>query len=72
MALSDAIAIRARHPAPVQTAVVVALSAAFLLGGVIYMEHIPDVGNAETCETGRFGDLPVPCCQIQSNPTGPC
>jgi hypothetical protein len=72
VALSDAIAIRTRHPAPVRTAVVVALSGAFLLGGVIYMEHIPDVGNAETCETGRFGDLPVPCCQIQSNPAGPC
>ncbi len=70
--LSDAIAIRARRPAPVRTAVVVALSGAFLLGGMIYMEHRPDVGDAQTCETGRFGDLPLPCCQVQANPTGPC
>jgi hypothetical protein len=72
VALSDAIAIRARRSAPLRTAIVVAASGAFLLGGIIYMEHIPDVGDATTCETGRFGDLPVPCCQVQSNPSGPC
>jgi hypothetical protein len=72
VALSDAIAIRARRPAPLRTAVVVVASSAFLLGGLIYMEHRPDVGNATTCETGFFGDLPVPCCQVQSDPMGPC
>jgi hypothetical protein len=72
VALLHAIAIRARRSAPVRTAVVVVASGAFLLGGIIYMEHIPDVGDATTCETGRFGDLPVPCCQVQADPSGPC
>lgn len=70
--LSDAVTIKARRPAPVRTAVVVVLSSAFLLGGMYYMEHRPDVGDAQTCETGRFGDLPLPCCQVQANPMGPC
>jgi hypothetical protein len=72
VALSDAIAIRVRRSAPLRTAVVVVASSALLLGGLMYMEHLPDVGDATTCETGRFGDLPVPCCQVQANPSGPC
>jgi len=71
--LSDAISIRVQRNAPVRTAAVVALGGAFLLGGMYYMEHQPDVNaSAQTCETGRFGDLPVPCCQLEAMPTTPC
>jgi hypothetical protein len=72
VALADAVEIRAQRAAPVRTAMVVAATGAVLIGGMMYMEHLPDVGDATTCETGRFGDLPVPCCQVQANPQGPC
>ena len=71
--LSDAVSLRVKRNAPVRTAAIVAISGAVLLGGMYYMEHQPDVNaSAQTCETGRFGDLPVPCCQLEAMPTTPC
>ncbi|HUK21112.1 MAG TPA: hypothetical protein VLV45_06090 [Gemmatimonadales bacterium] len=73
VALSDAVSLRVKRNAPIRTAAVVAISGAVLLGGMYYMEHQPDVNaSAQTCETGRFGDLPVPCCQLEAMPSTPC
>jgi len=71
--LSDGVSLRVKRNAPIRTAAVVAISGAVLLGGMYYMEHQPDVNaSAQTCETGRFGDLPVPCCQLEAMPSTPC
>ena len=68
MPLAQATDIRTRAPAPGRTAVVAATASAVLLGSFLYFGNRSYVGgNAQTCSTGIFGDLPVACCRVQLN-----
>jgi len=68
MPLADAKVIRTREPAPAKTAAVAAAAGAVALGSFLYFGNRSYVGgNAQTCETGIFGDLPVACCRVQVN-----
>lgn len=68
MPLEQATAIRTRTPAPARTAIVAASAGAFTLAAFLYFGNRSYVGgNAQTCNTGIFGDLPVACCRVQLN-----
>jgi hypothetical protein len=74
--LAETTAIRAREPAPLRTAAVVILAGAATFGGLWYMEHRPDVGDAQVCTNGVLdmgvspGSQYIPCCLVLG--TNPC
>ena len=68
MPLSQATTIQTRRPAPARTAAVAAAVGGLTLASFLYFGNRSYVGgNAQTCETGIFGDLPLPCCKVQVN-----
>jgi hypothetical protein len=74
--LDQVVTMEARHQDPARTAVVALAVGGLTFWGLWYMEHRPDVGDAQVCTNGvlDMGVIPgsqyIPCCQITN--TTPC
>jgi hypothetical protein len=74
--LADVISIRARRSAPARTAIVAVVVGGATFAGLWYMEHRPDVGDAQICTNGILdmgvapGSQYIPCCVVEQ--TSPC
>ena len=72
IALSDALAIKARRSAPGRSVALALMAGALSVGGFAYMQSRPDVGDARYCGNA-IGARPAPftnCCPAQD--TLPC
>ena len=74
--LTSVVSIRAPRPAPARTAIVALVVGGATFAGLWYMEHRPDVGDAQICTNGVLdmgvapGSQYIPCCIIEN--TTPC